>query len=124
MDYREVNQYVDTFTADTDVCASKLQEWRQHGPNVSLLNLRRAYLQVWVSEFLWPFQTVMFAGKRYCLTRLGFGLNVAPHIMKAIINAVMSQEEKVKEGTSVYLDDIYVNIKPLIAGAPPNSKRG
>ena len=51
----------------------------------------------------------MFAGKRYCLTRLGFGLNVTLQLMKAIINAVVSQEEKVKEGTSVYLGDIYVN---------------
>ena len=76
---------------------------------MSLLDLRRAYLKVRVSESLWPFQIVMFAGKRYCLTKLGFGLNVAQQIMKAIINAVLSHEEKVKEGTSAYLDDIYVN---------------
>ena len=104
MDYRELNQYVDTFMADADVCASKLRVWHQHGPNVSLFDLRRAYLQVRVSKSLWPFQTVIFAGKR-----LGSGLNVAPQIMKAIINPVLSQEEKVKEGISVYLDDIYVN---------------
>ena len=101
MDYRELNQYVDTFTADANVCASKLRGWHQHGPNVSLLDLRRAYLQVWVSESLWLFQTVMFASKRYCLTRLGFGLNVAPQIMKAFINAVLSQEEKLKEDICV-----------------------
>ena len=34
---------------------------------------------------------------------------MAPQIMKAIIGAVLSQEEKVKEGTSAYFDDIYVN---------------
>ena len=107
--YRELNQYVDTFTANADVCASKLRKWHQHGPNVSLLDLRRAYLQVRVSESLWPFQTVMFTDKRHCLTGLGFGLNVAPQIMKAIINAVLSQEEKVKDGISAHLDDIYVN---------------
>ena len=43
MDYWELNQYIDTFTADADVCACKLWEWRQHGSNVSLLDLRRAY---------------------------------------------------------------------------------
>ena len=59
-------------------------------------------------ESLWLFQTVLLAGKRYCLTRLGFGLKVALQTMKAIFNAVLSQEEKVKEGTSAYLDDIYV----------------
>ena len=98
MDYRELNQYVNTFMADADVFASKLREWHQLGPNASLLDLRRAYLQVQVSESLWPFQTVMFASKRYCLTRVGFELNVALQIMKAIINAVLSQEEKVKGG--------------------------
>ncbi len=59
--------------------ASKLWEWRQLGSNVSLLDLRKAYQQVRVSETMWPFQTVVFAGRRYCLTRLGFGLNVAKH---------------------------------------------
>ena len=109
MDYRELNAHVDAFTADADVCASKLREWRQLGPNVSLLDLRKAYLQVRVSETMWPFQTVVFAGRRYCLTRLGFGMNVAPEIMKTIVNAVLSHQETIKEGTSAYLNDIYVN---------------
>ena len=109
MDYRELNAHVDAFTANADVCANKLREWRQLGSNVCLLDLRKAYLQVRVSETMWPFQTVVFAGRRYCLTRLGFGLNVAPQIMKTIINEVLSQQETIKEGTSAYLDDIYVN---------------
>ena len=58
---------------------------------------------------MWPFQTVVFAGRKYCFTRLGFGLNVAPQIMKTIVNAVLSQQETIKEGTLAYLDDIYVN---------------
>ena len=90
MDYRELNVHVDAFTADADVCASKLREWRQLGSNVSLLDLRKAYLQVWVRETMWPFQTVVFASRRYCLTRLGFGLNVAPQIMKTIVNTVVT----------------------------------
>ena len=75
MDYRELNQHVDTFTVDADVCATKLQEWRQKGSNVALLDLKRAYLQIRVHESLWPFQTVIIKGKRYCLTCLGFGQN-------------------------------------------------
>ena len=43
MDSWELNQYVDTFIADADVCASKLWRWFQHGPNVCLFDLRRAY---------------------------------------------------------------------------------
>ena len=96
MDYCELYAHVDAFTADADVCASKLREWRQLGSNVSLLDLRKAYLQVRVSETMWPFQTVVFAGRRYCLTRLGFGLTVAPQVMKTIVNAVLSQQETIK----------------------------
>ena len=50
MDYRELNKYVDAFTGTADVCAQKLREWRQQGANVSLLDLRRAYLQVKIAS--------------------------------------------------------------------------
>ena len=109
LDYRELNKHIEAYTADADVCASKLREWRQKGSNVSVLDLRKAYLQVRVDKTLWPFQTVWFRGQRYCLTRLGFGLNVAPQIMKTIVNAVLSQEKAIKDATSAYIDDVYVN---------------
>ena len=47
--------------------------------------------------------------QRYCLTRLGFGLNVAPLIMKAIVSTVLSQQEAVGHVASAYINDIYVN---------------
>ena len=56
-----------------------------------------------------PYQTVKIDGKRYCLTCLGFGLNVAPLIMKAIVSAVMSQEEAMGRAASADIDDSYVN---------------
>ena len=52
---------------------------------------------------------VIIKGKRYCLTRLGFGLNVVPLIMKIIVKIVLEQDELMKRATSAYLDDIYVN---------------
>ena len=39
MDYRELNQHVDAFTANADVCAAKLREWCQQGSNLALLDL-------------------------------------------------------------------------------------
>ena len=48
-------------------------------------------------------------GKRYCQTHLEFSLNVAPLIMKAIISAVLLQEEAVGHVASAYINDIYVN---------------
>ena len=109
MDYRELNHHIDAFTANADVYAAKLHKWWQKGANVSLLDLRRAYLQIHVRKTVWPYQTVKIDGKRYCLTCLGFSLNVVPLIMKAIISAVLSQEEAVGHAASAYIDDIYVN---------------
>ena len=107
--FSRVNSHVDAFTAGADVCADKLREWRRLGTNMSIVDLRRAYLQLHVHESLWPFQTVVYHGQRYCLTRLGFGLNVAPSVMKAVLTAVLKQDETVDRATSAYLDDIMVN---------------
>ena len=71
MDYHELNEHMNTYTA--------------------LLNLQWAYLQIHVDESLWPFQTVKI--KRYCLTHLGFGLNMASQIMWPIVKAMVRQDE-------------------------------
>lgn len=109
LDFRELNGFVDARTADADVCADRLREWRRQGSNTVLLDLSSAYLQIHVDKSLWPFQTVLFRERRYCLTRLGFGLNVAPLVMKAILTYVLGQDEDVRRGASAYVDDIYVN---------------
>ena len=48
-------------------------------------------------------------GQRYCLTRLGFGLNVTPLIMRAIVNTVLSQDRIINTATSSYINDIFMN---------------
>uniref|UniRef100_A0A5S6QJ61 RNA-directed DNA polymerase n=1 Tax=Trichuris muris TaxID=70415 RepID=A0A5S6QJ61_TRIMR len=116
MDFRELNDYIETHTADSDVCAQKLREWRRQGANVSVIDLNKAYLQIRIDESLWPYQTVVFKRRRYCLTRLGFGLNVAPLIMKAVVKCVLSQDPNVEKGTSAYIDDIMVNEDVVGAG--------
>ncbi|CDW57882.1 hypothetical protein TTRE_0000618001 [Trichuris trichiura] len=95
--------------ADSDVGAQKLREWRRQGANVSLIDLNKAHLQIRIDESLWPYQTVVFKRRRYCLTRLGFGLNVAPLIMKAVVKWVLSQDLTVEKGTSACIDDILVD---------------
>ena len=79
------------------------------GNSPAIIDLRKVYLQLKADETLWPCQTVMFKSKRYCLTRLGFGLNVAPMIMKSVVSAIVEQDDKVKKGTSTYVDDIFVD---------------
>lgn len=117
LDYRALNAFLDAHTGDSDVCADKLREWRRQGVRVSTLDLTSAYMQVRVVESLWPFQTVMFQGKRFCLTRLGFGLSIAPLVMKAVLAAALAQDDKVDQATSPYVDDILVNESILPADA-------
>ena len=115
LDYWELNDHVDPFTACADICTEKLREWRQAGSNVSMLDLRKAYLQVRVHQSLWFYQTVLFKGGRYCLTRMGFGLNIAPSIMQTIVDAILMKDKRIQWATSAYIDDIYVdeNIVPV-----------
>ena len=108
MDYRELNEHIDAYTAEADVCVDKLRTWRKMGVEVTALDLKSTHLQIHVKKSLWCYQTVIFEGKRWALTRLGFGINVAPLVMKAVVNRVLSLDATVHEGTSSYVDDILV----------------
>lgn len=110
MDYRELNESVQCHTGeDAAVCDETLRKWRQMGRSVKLLDLQSAYLQVRVHRDLWRYQLVRYRGRTYCLTRLGFGLKCGPKIMSRIVNEVLSLDEKVRQGTDSYIDDIIVN---------------
>ncbi len=110
MDYRELNQHVFSFPGrDAAVCADELREWRKMGDDVCMLDLRKAYLQLHVSEELVRFQAVRYKGKVYVMTRMGFGLNAAPKVMSSVLRKVLSLNDKVSAGTASYIDDIIVN---------------
>ena len=109
LDYRELNEHLDTHTADADVCTDKMRQWRKMGVNVAAVDLKSAYLQIHVHPSLWKYQTVIFRGKRWALSRLGFGMNISPSVMKSVLSTVLSLDPVVKEGTSSYVDDILVN---------------
>ena len=115
LDYRELNSFVSSHTAESEVCGEKLRCWRRMGSNLCLLDLRDAYLQVHVDEDLWRYQVVVFRGKRYCLTRLGFGLNAAPKIMSAIVQKVLSICPRIAQNTDSFVDDIIVNLNEVSA---------
>ena len=109
MDFRELNDFVTAHTADSDVCADVLRKWRRHGVNVAVVDLRKAYLQLHVHQELWPFQTVVVRGQRYCMTRLGFGLNVSPQVMKAVVHTVLEQDPIIQRAVLPYVDDLLVD---------------
>lgn len=109
LDFREMNQYVVSHTADSDVCEDRLRDWRRRSGNAVLIDLKKAYLQLRVDPSLWEFQTVRIGETVYALTRLGFGLSVAPRIMTAVINQVLAMDPEVRRGASSYVDDILVD---------------
>lgn len=110
MDYRELNRWVKSNPGvEPAICQEKLRRWRSDGTNACLLDLRKAYLQVHIDESLHRYQVVKFQGKAYVMTRMGFGLCVAPKIMSRILDKVLSLEHDVADGTDHYIDDIWVN---------------
>ncbi|XP_043239685.1 uncharacterized protein LOC122390607 [Amphibalanus amphitrite] len=115
MDFRSLNKHVPAFTGDADVCAERLRRWRQMGASVALLDLKKAFLQVHVEKALWPYQTVWFRGRRYALTRMGFGISVASSVMQAVLDLTVAQDPRVAAAVSTYVDDILVNEDKLPA---------
>lgn len=79
---------------------------------MSVIDLEKAYLQIRMhNSILWSYQTIVFKERRCCLTRLGFGQNVAPLIMSHTedrLKSVLSQNSVVRAGISAYID-ILVN---------------
>ena len=57
----------------------------------------------------------MFKGRRWALSRLGFGLNVSPAIRKSVLGKVLSMNADIERGTSTYIDGILVNEEVVAA---------
>lgn len=117
MDFRELNQFVECHTGGEvlDVCSDRLREWRRVEGQTQVVDLKAAYLQIRVVPDLWKYQVVEFEGRRYALTRLGFGLCSAPRIMSKILKTVLSRDDEVRRGTSSYIDDIMVDTSVVAA---------
>jgi transposase InsO family protein len=89
-------------------CQDSLREWRVKGESGAIVDLKRAYMQIHMERELWVYQAVRWEGRVFLLTRLGFGLNVAPKIMTSIVQKVLSLDGSVNSVTSSYADDIHV----------------
>lgn len=110
LDFRFLNEYILSFPGSaTPLCQERLRQWRQVGNNCSVVDLRKAYLQIKIDPSLWSYQCVRWEGQIYVLTRLGFGLNIAPKVMTKIVERILSENEILRASTSNYIDDIFVN---------------
>lgn len=110
LDYRELNQFVQSHTADSEVCPETLRKWRRMGDRLGVVDLKDAYLQLHVKQELQEFQVVCINGQYYRLTRVGFGLSSAPKIMSAIVKHILMTDPEIANATDHYVDDIVVDV--------------
>mgnify|MGYP003542953613 FL=1 len=89
-DFREVNKNIDVYSGCSDACVEKLREWRRKSDKFAILDLSDAYMQIRVDQAMWRFQSCTINGKKFTLTRMGFGLNIVPTIMAEIVRKVLS----------------------------------
>ena len=107
LDYRALNDTILSMPGtESPVSEEKLRKWRMKGnpTEFEMLDIRRAYLQVRVSPELHRYQTVIWQGKRYGMTRMGFEVSFAPKSMDNIIRYVTRDMAKVDN----YVDGLMV----------------
>ena len=74
LDYRCLNDLLTSQPGRSAlVCEDTLHKWRRVGDpdELRLLDIRKAYLQVHIAPELQRFQTVLWQGKVYVMTRIG-----------------------------------------------------
>ena len=89
------------------LCAVRLHQWCQLGTIVVVLDLCKAYLQVFVDPELWLHQAIYWHSEVYLLIHLGFSLTSAPAIMMAIVEWVMAADPRINKAASNYIEDIF-----------------
>ena len=67
-------------------------------------------MQIDIADECNKYQIVKYEGNFYALRRLGFELNCAPEIMKAVVYKVLSLDEDIFKATDHYYDDIIVKL--------------
>ena len=115
LDYYELNSFVVCHTRSDiiDVYDEMMRKWRRLEGGTAPVDPRSAYLQLHVAKELWQYQLVSYKGKTYCLTWLGFGLDVASKIMAAVLKTVLKKGSKTKEATNLYIDNIMVDVMKI-----------
>ena len=98
MDYRKLNDH-----CSCRCVFSKIERLAKGRVRRVSIGPKKAYLQVHVHRSLWASQIVLIKEQRYCLTRMGFGLNVTPSIMRSIVKAVLSRYETIQLAISTYI---------------------
>ena len=104
LDYRRLNNLILSQPGqNSPSCQETLRKWRVASDESSvLLDIRKAYLQIHVEPELVRYQTVAWQGQLYVMTRMGFGLAIAPKFMDIIVQWILRHRSNVDN----YIDDL------------------
>ena len=108
-DFRLLNKHVSCHTGREfiDVFGETLRRWRQNNAVSIIGDLKSAYQHI--ASHLRNYELVRCKERTYCPTQLGFGLNVTPKIMAAILKIVLKREKDVRDAADSFIDDILVD---------------
>ena len=110
LDFRWLNSRIKSRpAAATPLCQEELCQWRRLSNKCAVVDLRKAYLQLHLDPTLWAYQAIVWKGCTYLLTRIGFGLSIAPKVMTAVVEQVLSKDSRIAAAASSYIDDIMVD---------------
>ena len=95
-------------------CDKFIRKWRTFGSAARMLDIKKAYLQVFVSPSKLKYQAIKFRDKMWILTRMGIGFKSAPSVMTRIVHYILdSFSSRLLRpriaGIDSYIDDIYVD---------------
>ncbi|XP_065645791.1 uncharacterized protein LOC136076245 [Hydra vulgaris] len=102
LDFRELNQYVNSHNASSDACDEKFRKWRTVGDKLATLDLRCAYMQIHIDPSLWEHQKVVYKEEKYYLTRLGISEATDHYIDDILVNLEKTSVEKVVNHLACY----------------------
>ncbi len=108
LDYKLINPFIlcRESVSQSEICHKVLREWRKY-QTAFLVDVEKAYMNVHAAKHLLPFQAVWVHGKLYCMTRMGFGLNIAPRVLKVLIEHILSSAQ-LTDIALPYRDDLLI----------------
>ena len=115
LDFRELNEYVRSDQdADTASVTETLRRWRRLS-EATFIDLKKAYLKIFVKEGLSYYQGVKYKGRFYRLTRLGFGFVNAPKMLRAVVRYCLKDEQAADD----FFDDLAISTADSLGGEGP-----
>lgn len=108
LNFCELNDHVSCHMGGepADVCGETFQVWKPMTRATTIVDLKSACLQFYVSEKLWKYQLMRYKNRTYCWTWLGFGLNSA---MKVVAKMILGKGAKMEEAIILCINDIHVD---------------